>query len=93
MATTKELRDALGTYGAARVQLKTVWGVWADEFCDSMLLRLITPVGKVKIHIWDEQINIDIGNTGAYTVDHDSDALKIIGERLGNKLVRDTDTV
>lgn len=91
MPSTGEYRKAIDT--VIRKLLVEQWGAtYASEFCDGLLLRLITPVGKVKIHIWDKQVNIDIGNTNAYTNDISSDPLATIGERLNAGLVCHSDT-
>ena len=92
MASTSEYRKAIDT--TLRALLTKEWGqVWADDFCDGLLLRLIVPCGNIKIHIYGQQLNIDTNNTGGYTNDITSDPLEAIGVRLGNSLVCDPDAV
>lgn len=97
MPSTNELRAALGEAGAARKALVKEWGSWANVFCDALLLRLPDIKESVKIHLWLKtdgctQVNIDMGVTGAYTVDVTDDPFKVIGARLNDQLVCDTNS-
>ncbi len=98
MTSTSEYRALLAKDGRFRKWMAEASGQqsWADQFCDELLIRLIQPTEHVRIHLWESlsgtfQVNIDIGNKGAYTHDVTSDPLKIIGERLGQQLVCSSD--
>lgn len=99
MPTTNELRDTLGIEGAAFNTLAEAWGdFYAREFCNALLQRLPIITNDCKIHLWVQadgstQVNIDVGRTGAYTVDYTDDPLEAIGARFANKLVCDTNAV
>ena len=99
MPSTIEYRKTLGKDGAGRKALCSIWGAWADEYCDGLLFRLISPVESCKISLWKQrdgtfQVNVDSNGTGGYTNDISSDALGTIGERLQNaEVVCDPDAV
>lgn len=98
MTSTSELRKALAVDGAARKALAAAWGDWANEFCDALLSRLPLLTTSYKIHLWSlgetgtrasgaggYQVNIDVGNSGGYTVDVTDDPWAAIGRRIKNE--------
>lgn len=98
MPTTNEYRELYAVGGKCRAMLKAVWGDWADEFCDGLLLRLVQPPDSCKIHLWklktgEFQVNIDDTRKGGYTNDISDDPLATIGEHFVEELVCDPDSI